>query len=71
MARQTNHDPICPQCAGPKIIRILREDFELNTAPSEYRTIETYVEQMLAYFVHPVKKGDIFVMRWLSGAVFI
>jgi len=50
-----------------KIIRILREDFELNTAPSEYRTIETYVEQMLAYFVHPVKKGDIFVMRWLSG----
>jgi Chalcone isomerase-like len=50
-----------------KITRILREDFELNTTPSEYREIETYVEQMLAYFVRPVKKGDVFVMRWLSG----
>jgi hypothetical protein len=45
----------------------LREDFELNTTPAEYREIETYVEQMLAYFVRPVKKGDVFVMRWLSG----
>lgn len=50
-----------------KITRVLREDFELNTTPSEYREIETYVEQMLAYFVRPVKKGDVFVMRWLSG----
>ncbi|MFH1208691.1 MAG: chalcone isomerase family protein [Candidatus Omnitrophota bacterium] len=50
-----------------KITGILREDFELNTTPSEYREIETYVEQMLAYFVRPVKKGDVFVMRWLSG----
>lgn len=50
-----------------KIIKVLREDFELNTTPSEYREIETYVEQILAYFVRPVKKGDIFVMRWLSG----
>ena len=52
---------------APKITRILREDFELNTTPSEYREIKTYVEQMLAYFVRPVKKGDVFVMRWLSG----
>ena len=50
-----------------KITRILREDFELNTTPSEYREIATDVERMLAYFVHPVKKGDVFVMRWLSG----
>ena len=50
-----------------KITKILREDFELNTTPSEYREIEKYVEQMLAYFVFPVKKGDVFVMRWLSG----
>jgi Chalcone isomerase-like len=50
-----------------KIVKILREDFELNTTPSEYREIEAYVEQMLAYFVRPVKKGDVFVMRWLSG----
>jgi hypothetical protein len=50
-----------------KITKILREGFELNTTPSEYREIETYVEQMLAFFVRPVKKGDVFVMRWLSG----
>jgi hypothetical protein len=50
-----------------KMTRVLREDFELNTTPSEYKEIETYVEQMLAYFVRPVKKGDVFVMRWLGG----
>ena len=50
-----------------KITKVLREDFELNTTPSEYREIEASVEQMLAYFVRPVKKGDVFVMRWLSG----
>jgi Chalcone isomerase-like len=50
-----------------KITRVLREDFELNTTPSEYREIEPLVEQMTAYFVRPVKKGDVFVMRWLSG----
>ena len=50
-----------------KITKVLREDFELNTTLSEYRGIKKYVDQMLAYFVRPVKKGDIFVMRWLSG----
>ncbi|MFH0984839.1 MAG: chalcone isomerase family protein [Candidatus Omnitrophota bacterium] len=50
-----------------KIIRVLREDFELNTTPSEYREIEPLVEQMLGYFVRPVNKGDVFVMRWISG----
>lgn len=50
-----------------KIIKILREDFKLNITPSEYREIKKYVEQMLAFFVRPVKKGDVFVMRWLSG----
>ena len=50
-----------------KITKVLREDFELNTTPSEYREIETYVEQMLAYFVRPMQKGDVFVMRWFSG----
>jgi hypothetical protein len=50
-----------------KITGVLREDFELNTTPAEYREIETYVEQMMAYFFRPVKKGDVFVMRWLSG----
>ncbi len=50
-----------------KIVAVLREDFELHTTPSEYREIKVHVEQMLAYFVRPVRKGDVFVMRWLSG----
>ena len=50
-----------------KITDALKEDFELNTTPSEYLEIEKYVEQMMNYFVRPVKKGEVFVMRWLSG----
>jgi hypothetical protein len=49
------------------IIKALRRDFKQNTTPEEYREIETYIEQMLNCLVRPVRKGDVFMMRWLSG----
>jgi hypothetical protein len=39
------------------ITKILRGDFELNTTPSEYREIKTYVDQMLAFFA-----VDVFIL---------
>jgi len=48
-------------CRPKKITKILREGFELNTTPSEYREIETYVEQMLAFFVPAGEKKEMFL----------
>lgn len=53
--------------SAQKMTDVLREDFERNTTPAEYSEIETYVEQVLDYFNQPVRRGDVFVLRWLAG----
>jgi len=50
-----------------RLTSVLREDFQHNTTPSEFRQIKLHVKRVLNYFNRPVRKGDVFIMRWLSG----
>ena len=53
--------------SAKKMREALRHDFMLNVPTKDYPKIRKYVDQVLDYFQQPVRKGDVFIMRWLPG----
>ncbi len=53
---------------GPEKIRaVLREGFQKNTTPKEFEEIRPLVDELCGYFQKPVKTGERFILRRLSG----